>query len=98
MIPTFYKWWDGGIWDTYICVENLSFVVSRAVAVDMRAYSESDKPPWVHQYRMEHLVSDTRDLIRDLGTNVLFLFIKFMLAPTIAQGSIVKFISVAPLF
>lgn len=39
----------------------------RAVALDMRGYNLSDKPPAVEAYRAKHLVEDLRQLIAQLG-------------------------------
>jgi epoxide hydrolase 4 len=39
----------------------------RAVAVDMRGYNRSEKPPGVCAYGIEHLVDDAAALVRTLG-------------------------------
>ena len=42
-------------------------VFHRCVAIDMRGYSESDKPRGVHNYSMDRLTGDLKELIPALG-------------------------------
>ncbi|XP_006634864.2 epoxide hydrolase 4 [Lepisosteus oculatus] len=41
----------------------------RVVAVDMRGYGESDMPAGAENYRLEHLITDVRDIVECLGYN-----------------------------
>ena len=59
----------------YILINGLTayFILYRAVAIDMRGYGESDKPRGVHNYTLDKLVDDIKDLILTLG-RVFFFF------------------------
>lgn len=39
----------------------------RCITVDQRGYGDSEKPEGVNSYKIELLVEDIRDLIRQLG-------------------------------
>ena len=39
----------------------------RVVAVDMRGYADSDKPPGMSNYTLDKLAEDVRDLVIALG-------------------------------
>lgn len=39
----------------------------RCVAVDMRGYGDSERPDDVSSYKLELLIEDIRDLIKQLG-------------------------------
>ena len=39
----------------------------KVIAIDMRAYNQSDKPGGIDNYKMEHLLTDIRAVIRDVG-------------------------------
>ncbi|MBN3313273.1 EPHX4 hydrolase, partial [Atractosteus spatula] len=41
----------------------------RVVAVDMRGYGESDVPVGAENYRLDHLITDVRDIVECLGTS-----------------------------
>lgn len=47
----------------------------RVVAVDMRGYGDSDKPPGVESYKLKSLTEDVEDLVEGLGR--LFTLINF---------------------
>lgn len=44
-------------------------IIFRCIAVDMRGYGDSEKPEKVEDYKIELLIEDIRDLVRQLGND-----------------------------
>ena len=42
----------------------------RAVALDMRGYSESDKPSDLEAYHLNYLAADVKEAIKQLGKSI----------------------------
>jgi pimeloyl-ACP methyl ester carboxylesterase len=47
------------------------FDQSKVVAVDMRGYNDSDKPPKRSAYHPDHIIADIKELLNALGPTLI---------------------------
>lgn len=45
----------------------MNFDHFRVIAIDQRGYNQSDKPRGKHNYKIENMISDLKELVHQLG-------------------------------